>query len=449
MTIRNKVGVFGATLLAPVVLWAFSSGPDAGSAGVPTEGSCIRAGCHTAGATGSGSVSISAAGGNTYQPGVAKMITVVVSQATAYGFQATIRPEGSPKGNGGTLRATQAGTFVYCASTDLLAQTEKASGGTCAANRPLEYVQHSRAASDPSFTFEWTPPAGATGNLIVYAAGNAANGNGSNSGDRVYLANLTLTPGASPTRPSLSSNDTQVAGDFGGAKTLAPGSWVEIKGTALSTTTREWAGSDFTNGGLNAPTTLDGVSVTVDGRNAFVRFVSPAQVNIQVPDGIGTGSSIPVVLRNANGASDPITMSGAARTPLFLAPGSFRIGGRQYLAALFADRFFVGRANLIQGVAFRPARPGDRILLFAIGCGPVTPAQQSGVVTTVANSLPDVRILFGGTQATLEYQGLAPQALGLYQFNVIVPNVADGDAEITGSVGGVNFQSGTFLTIQR
>jgi uncharacterized protein (TIGR03437 family) len=377
------------------------------------------------------------------------MITITVSQAAVYGFQATVRPEGSPKGNGGTLRATAAGTFVYCASTDLLAQAEKAAGGTCAANRPLEYVQQGSASSNPSFTFEWTPPAGATGNMIIYAAGNAANGNGSNSGDRIYTANLTLTPGAAPARPSLSSTDTQVAGDFGGARTLAAGSWVEIKGTGLSATTREWSGSDFTGGGLNAPTSLDGVSVTVDGRAAFVRYVSPTQVNIQVPDGIGTGSSIPVVLRNGSGASDPITMSGAVRTPLLLAPGVFRIGGRQYLAALFADRFFVGRANLIPGVAFRPARPGDRLLFFAIGCGPVTPAQQAGVVTTVANALPDVRILFGGTQATIEYGGLAPQALGLYQFNVVVPNVADGDVEITGSVGGINFQSGLFLTVQR
>jgi uncharacterized protein (TIGR03437 family) len=54
---------------------------------------------------------------------------------------------------------------------------------------------------------------------------------------------------------------------------LAPGTWFEIYGTNLSATSRGWATSDFN--GFSAPSSLDGVSVTVDGVPAYVDYVSP------------------------------------------------------------------------------------------------------------------------------------------------------------------------------
>ena len=51
-------------------------------------------------------------------------------------------------------------------------------GGTCPAATPIEFIQHSLAGNSNSFTFDWTPPATDVGPVRVYAAGNAANGNG-------------------------------------------------------------------------------------------------------------------------------------------------------------------------------------------------------------------------------------------------------------------------------
>src|SRR2546421_11918772 len=64
------------------------------------------------------------------------------------------------------------------------------------------------------------------------------------------------------------------ASDFGGGfPQFAAGSWLEIKGAGLSSNTRVWAGGDFN--GDNAPTSLDNVRVSVNGRPAFVYYISP------------------------------------------------------------------------------------------------------------------------------------------------------------------------------
>ena len=56
---------------------------------------------------------------------------------------------------------------------------------------------------------------------------------------------------------------------------IAPGGFAAIFGTGLAATTRTWTRSDFVDGKL--PTQLDGVSVTIDGKAAYVYFVSPDQ----------------------------------------------------------------------------------------------------------------------------------------------------------------------------
>ena len=65
------------------------------------------------------------------------------------------------------------------------------------------------------------------------------------------------------------------ASAFGGESTIAPGTWVEIYGENLSSTTRAWAASDFS--GNTAPTSLSGVRVSIGGVLAFVSYISPGQ----------------------------------------------------------------------------------------------------------------------------------------------------------------------------
>ena len=74
------------------------------------------------------------------------------------------------------------------------------------------------------------------------------------------------------------------------------------------------------------------------------------------------------------------------------------------------------------------AKPGDIITLYGIGFGTVSPNINAGVIVGQANSLSGLQVFIGGQQATVQFAGLVQGFLGLYQFNVVVPNVAANDA---------------------
>jgi uncharacterized protein (TIGR03437 family) len=112
-----------------------------------------------------------------------------------------------------------------------------------------------------------------------------------------------------------------------------------------------------------------------------------------------------------------------------LAPSSFIVGGKQYLAALFTDGTFALPANAIPGVASRPAKASDTLIIYGVGFGPVTGALPAGTIVTLSNSVTSpVQFLFNTTAVTPAYGGLAPSFTGLYQFNVVVPTVTTNSA---------------------
>ena len=104
-----------------------------------------------------------------------------------------------------------------------------------------------------------------------------------------------------------------------------------LMAAGYATTTRGWAASDFVNG--NAPVSLDGVIVAVDGKQAFVNYVSPNQVNVQVPAGISTSGTVPVLVNFKNQTSAVVKVNVSPLSPGLLAPASFKAGDKQYVAA--------------------------------------------------------------------------------------------------------------------
>ena len=107
--------------------------------------------------------------------------------------------------------------------------------------------------------------------------------------------NLTASGGSSGTCTLSTPVVTSIGSltDFGNLKTFNSGSWLQIKGTNLATAARLWAGSDFQRS--NAPTSLDGTGVTVNGKPAFVYYISGTQVNVQAPADAAIGSAGPSV----------------------------------------------------------------------------------------------------------------------------------------------------------
>jgi uncharacterized protein (TIGR03437 family) len=240
------------------------------------------------------------------------------------------------------------------------------------------------------------------------------------------LVPLSGTGVIQPLAPAPTINAVVSASDFGGFSNVSPGSWVEIYGSNLAPDARGWSGADFS--GNNAPTSLDGVGVTIGGQKAFVDYISPTQVNAELPSNIATGGPLQLSVTTGNATSAPFTINVLTTRPGLLAPPDFQVGGNQYVVAVLPDGTYVLPAGAIAGVTSRPAKPGETITLYGIGFGSVTPAFPAGQIVTQLNQLTSpFQVLFGETAAQSTYSGLAPTLVGLYQFDVVVPSVPNSD----------------------
>jgi uncharacterized protein (TIGR03437 family) len=301
--------------------------------------------------------------------------------------------------------------------------------------------------------------------IITTIAGNGKSGYGGDAGPgtsatlsqpsglwvdskfNVYVADTnnnvirTLTPASTSsgggTPPAIRTSQGVIgASGFGAFPSTAPGSWIEIYGSNLAPDgdSRSWQGGDFN--GITAPQQLDRTSVTIGTQAAYVAYISPTQVNVQVPSTVGTGPQ-PVTVSTAAGTSAAFNISVTALDPALLALPTFQVGGKQYVTATFLDGVtFVGPTGAFPGFTSRPAKPGDTIVLYGIGFGPVSGNIPAGQIVQQINSLTNnVQFQLNGTPAPLGYYGLAPQEVGVYQFNLTVPTIGPGDAALTYTLG--------------
>jgi uncharacterized protein (TIGR03437 family) len=234
---------------------------------------------------------------------------------------------------------------------------------------------------------------------------------------------------------------TLVANAEGGVATIAPNMWVEIKGSNLGPAgdTRIWGSPDFVGGQL--PTSLDGLSVTVNGVPAYVYYISPTQVNILTPPNAISGS-VPVQVSDNGVVSAKFMVQAQAESPSF-----FVFGGGPYIAATHANGSYIGSASLYPGLT-TPAQPGETIVLYANGFGPTSTPAVSGSVTQSGTLSPTPVITIGGVAATVTFAGLVSP--GEFQFNVVVPlSLANGDQPTIAMYNGLTTQAGTLITVQQ
>jgi uncharacterized protein (TIGR03437 family) len=254
---------------------------------------------------------------------------------------------------------------------------------------------------------------------------------------------------AAPALPTIFSNGVVSASAFGTLPGIAPGSWIEIYGTNLALDARGLSASDLN--GVNVPTSLAGTKVTIAGQPAYFAYISAGQVNVQVPSNVTAGTQS-LVVTTPYGSTSAYNVTVNATQPGLLAPASFIVGGKQYLAALFSDgTTFVAPPGAIAGVTSRPAKRGEIITIYGVGFGMVTPNIPAGQLVQQSNTVASpVTFSFAGTAAMSNYSGLAPQQVGLYQFNVVVPNVADSDlVPLTFTFGGATVTTQTLYTAIR
>ena len=199
--------------------------------------------------------------------------------------------------------------------------------------------------------------------------------------------------------------------------TLAQGGIVAVFGDGFAT------GQPSQASALPLPTELGGVRVLINDRPAPVYFVSPNQINFQIPYDIAAGSAVLRVERSGQ-LGNPVSMQIGRSVPRLL-----RLNINDYGIIVNQDGSFP--IPQTPGVNSRPARVGETLVIYALGLGQTEPAVQSGVAapgSPLARAGGNFRVSFGapgpfGTSAEVVplYVGLTPNFVGLYQINVTIP----------------------------
>jgi uncharacterized protein (TIGR03437 family) len=205
-------------------------------------------------------------------------------------------------------------------------------------------------------------------------------------------------------------------GNAANGATAAAGGLISIFGTSLAKISNDISGWQ----GTNLPTTFDGVKVTIGGKNAPLLYVSPGQINAQVPVDVAAGPQ-PVIVTSPNGASTATNITIAATAP-----------------AVFADLSDPARA-IVEHQNFQlvgpdaPAKAGELLIIWATGLGQTTPAMTTGALVSFppqADTAP-VTVTIGGQDARVVYSIAAPGAVGIYQIAVTMPSgVTVGNAAV-------------------
>jgi uncharacterized protein (TIGR03437 family) len=228
----------------------------------------------------------------------------------------------------------------------------------------------------------------------------------------------------------------------GGLATIAPNTWVEVDGFNLAPAagSRQWMSSDFVNGQM--PVQLDGVSVTVNGKPAYVYYISPGQVNILTPPD-GLSGLVAVQLTNNGITSTSFMVHAQAETPSF-----FVFNGGPYVVATHLDGSLVGPASPYPGQT-TPLRPGETFVLYGNGFGPASTPVVSGASSQSGTLAVAPVVTIGGSIAKVIFAGLSG-APGDFQFNVVAPSTLnDGDQQIAGSYSGFATPVGTLITVHQ
>ncbi len=218
---------------------------------------------------------------------------------------------------------------------------------------------------------------------------------------------------------------------------VVPGEWVAIYGANLGGTSRTWGQSDFPAGTSNLPTNLSGVSVQFNGLPAAVYYVSPTQIDVQVPAGIS--GNVPVTVTNSGAVSAAFSSTVAANAPsLFYYPG----GSNLYPAAIHLDGTLIGDPAVV-GSAKKVAA-GETIVLFVNGLA----ASPAGTIISAPIAYSNaVTVTIGTTAVTPSFAGLV--AAGEYQLNVVVPaGLASGNYPITVTTQGQTSPANIILPVQ-
>jgi uncharacterized protein (TIGR03437 family) len=178
------------------------------------------------------------------------------------------------------------------------------------------------------------------------------------------------------------------------------------------------------------PTSLAGVSVSVNGKNAPLLYVTSTQVNFQVPWKTDPGLASVAIIANG-------VVSNAVTVPVVAAaPGLFTYG---------SGRAVVQNSDFTLNSPNNPAKAGSTIMAYLTGSGPVDPPVADGALAPAsppATATSSSSATIGSAPAKVSFAGLAPGFVGLVQVNIVVPSgLPKGDYPLTVTIAGQDSNS--------
>lgn len=270
------------------------------------------------------------------------------------------------------------------------------------------------------------PPTAVIGNVRVNIPGRALALDAAGANAYVIttsgLSVIPLAPVSTQNAPQLAASPVVNIANFTTA--IAPGGLIAVLGRNLAATA--------TSGGANLPTVLGGACVTLNNVPIPLLATSAGQINAQIPFTLAPGR-YPIVVRSAGGASGTANVTVARYAPaVFLDEEG---------AAIFHKD---GRRVTLQN----PARRDEQITIYATGLGVTTGGRVTTGQPAPSNPLAvtaPVNLYFGPptykeAPIIVEWSGLQPGKIGVYQINARVPGPhINGDAlPVTIRIGGVD-----------
>ena len=204
------------------------------------------------------------------------------------------------------------------------------------------------------------------------------------------------------------------------ANSLAPGAIATIFGEGL-------AAAEAKLQAVPLPTVLGTTSVTINGIPAPLFFVSPEQINLQVPYEIPAGAAtVAVDVAGLGSGGFPVDVASVA-------PGVFLLPGSNRCVAQNQDTTPHSSAN--------PAAVGSVIVVYLTGQGPLdnpVATGQAAPLEPLSQAVLPVAATIDGEDADLLFLGLTPQLVAVSQANIRVPDVSAGDRQLVITVDGVS-----------
>ncbi len=192
-----------------------------------------------------------------------------------------------------------------------------------------------------------------------------------------------------------------------GKSAAAPGGLITLFGNQLAPT-------NLATKQIPVPTALANSCVTVNGQPMPIIFVSPTQINAQMPfQALG---NVTVIVHTPGGVSDNFNLTVLPTAPAIFLSGVAGPDTNLPTVVRSTNNLLVTDSN--------PIHRNDQLTIYLTGMGKVTPAVDDGLPApgdplAIAIAAPAIQL--GGQDVQVDYAGLAPGEVGVYQINLTIP----------------------------